>query len=369
MKRQIKLIFLLIFCFYIFIPIFADEKLINVLCYHRFKERKSKAQNKKQKIDSYFVKIEQFEEQMKYLKENGYNVISMKEFIDYMYNKKDIPEKPVLITIDDGYKCIYDYAYPVLKKYNFPATLYLYQAFVPGGKSALSISEIKELAQNGFDVGCHSNTHPVLTKKNNLSDEEYIEFLEKEIIEPKMYLEKILGLSIETFAYPYGSYSKETNFFVKKAGYKLAFSVLPSYNTKEDDRYSLKRTMIYSSTTLDEFKDIFEKKQLKLKKFYPEDGSIINDQRPVLKAQLIEDSILNTETIKFKMGRVVLKDSIYNPETKMLLYSYTENNSSLPKGTHNAKVIAQGKDGKLYEYAWSFIIGRPLKIDLSDNNK
>lgn len=368
MKKLTELFFLLFFSLYFFVPVLAEEKLINVLCYHRFKERKSD-NKKKQVIDSYSIKINQFEEQMKYLKENGYNVISIQEFIDYMYGKGDLPEKPVLITIDDGYKCIYEYAYPVLKKYKYPAVVYLYQVFTPGGKSALSIDEIKELKMNGFDFGCHSNTHPVLTKKNGMNDEEYINFLKKEIIEPKNYLEKKLGFPIETFAYPYGSYSKEVHFFIKKAGYKLAFSVVPSYNTKETDKYSLKRTMIYSSTTIDEFKEILEKKQLKLKEFYPEDGSVIEEQRPVLKAQILEDSYLNTETIKFKMGRVVLKDSIYNPELKMLTYSYTENKSSLPRGTHNAKVIALSKDGKMYEYAWSFIIGKPLKINLSEESQ
>ncbi len=363
MKSKIKFIFFILFYLCFLVSVFAEEKLINVLCYHRFKQRTEK--NKKQ-MDSYFVTPQQFEEQMQYLKENGYNVISMKKFIDYMYGEDDIPEKPVLITIDDGYKSIYDYAYPILKKYKFPATVFLYQVFFPGGKSALNVNETMDLIKNDFSFGCHSNTHPVLTKKNKLSDEEYIEFLKKEIIEPKKYLEKKLGIPIETFAYPYGSYSKEVHFIIKKAGYKLAFSVVPSYNTKDTDKFSLKRTMIYSSTTIDEFKEIFEKKQLKLKEFYPEDGSIIEEQRPVLKAQLLDDSYLNTVTIKFKMGRVILKDSIYNTETKMLSYSYTENKSRLSFGTHNAKVIATGKDGKFYEYAWSFIVGRPLKINLSE---
>ncbi len=360
MKKVIKLF---LFIFFATVSFGADEKLINVLCYHKFKVTKIKEKDK-EILDTYSIKPENFEKQMKYLKDNGYNLIGMKEFIDYMYGKGEIPEKPILITIDDGYKSIYEYAYPVLKKYKIPATIYIYQVFVNAGKNTLSFDEIKELSENGFEFGCHSNTHPVLTNKKNLTDEEYIKFLEKEIIEPKKYLEKKIGVPIETMAYPYGSYSKEVHKIVEKAGYKLAFSVVPSYNTKETHKYSLKRTMIYVSTTIDEFKKILERKQLKLKEFYPGDGDIIEDEQPVLKVKLLEDSNLNIETIKFKIDNIDLKDSIYNPETKMLLYSYKENKKKLKKGMHDIKVIAKGKDGNHYEYAWLFITGRPLKINL-----
>jgi len=358
-----KAIELFLFVFFTTFSFCADKKLINVLCYHNFKVTKIKV-NGKEIPNPYSITPENFEKQMKYLKNNGYNVISMKNFIDYMYDKSEIPEKAVLITIDDGYKNIYEYAYPILKKYKFPATIYIYKTFVNAGKNTLSFNEIKELSENGFEFGCHSNTHPVLTSKKNLTDEEYIKFLENEIIEPKKYLERKLRIPIETMSYPYGSYSKEIHKIVEKAGYKLAFSVVPSYNTKETNKYSLKRTMIYVSTTLDEFKEILETKQLKLKEFYPGDGDIIENEQPELKAKLFEDSNLNTITIKFKVDNVELKDSIYNPETKMLLYSYYENNKKLLKGMHDIKVIAKGKDDNNYEYAWLFIIGKPLKVKI-----
>lgn len=368
--KFVKIIFLIfIFVFELVLISFADDKIVNVLCYHRFKVRKITDKEKKKWGDAYSLKPEQFDEQMNFLKENRYNVITMKDYIDYMYGKKEIPEKTVIITIDDGYRCTYEYAYPILKKYGFKATIYLYQDFLPGGKNALTVQQIKEMRSGGFEFGCHSKSHPVLTKKGKMNDEEYIKFLEKEILGAKKYLEGLLNSPIDTFAYPYGSYSKEVHLIIKKAGYKLAFSVVPSYNTKDTDKFSLKRTMIYNSTTLDKFKAILEKKQLKIKDIYPDDGDVINDNTPELKATLIEDSHLNTTTIKFKMGRVVLKDSIYNPHTKMVSYSYSLNKSKLKNGTHVAKVIAQDNNGNEYESAWLFIVGKPTKMDLLENEK
>jgi len=368
--KIIKIILLVfIFVLELFIASFADDKIVNVLCYHRFKLRKITDKEKKKWGDIYAIKPEQFDKQMNFLKENGYNVITMKDYIDYMYGKKEIPEKTVIITIDDGYSSIYEYAYPILKKYGFKATINLYQDFLPGGKNALTVQQIKEMHENGFEFGCHSKSHPVLTKKEKMTDEEYVRFLEKEIIGSKEYLEKLLNFPIDTFAYPYGSYSKEVHLIIKKAGYKLAFSVVPSYNTKETNKFSLKRTMIYNSTTIDKLKEILEKKQLKVKDIYPDDGDVINDNTPELRATLVEDSNLNTATIKFKMGRVVLKDSIYNPITKMLSYSYSLNKSKLKNGTHIAKVVAQDNNGNEYESAWLFIVGKPTKLDLLENEK
>ena len=153
---------------------------------------------------------------------------------------------------------------------------------------------------------------------------------------------------------------------IKKAGYKAAFSVVASYNTRDTYKYALKRTMIYNSTNIEKLKKILEKKPLWVKDIYPADGDVIEDRTPELKATLVEDSFLNTWTVKFKMGRVVLKDSHYNPTTKELTFYYKKKMSS---GTHNARVVAQGKDGEEHEYAWFFITGTPTKMTLHEGEE
>jgi peptidoglycan/xylan/chitin deacetylase (PgdA/CDA1 family) len=353
-KLSISLIILALFT----VALFAEEKAdqtINVLCYHRFQKTGGKS------ADSYWISPERFESHLLYLKENGYNVVPMKRYVEFIEGKeKDMPEKSVIITIDDGYKSVYEYAYPLLKKYGYSAVVYLYSVFFPGGKSALSVENVKEMMADGFEFGSHTYTHPYLTQRKNYpEDPEYLKMLRHEIIDSKKYLEKKLGAAVDTLAYPYGLYSTVITDIIKEAGYKAAFSVVPSYNTADTDRYMLKRTMLYSSDKAEKLKKILEKKPLKLSEMSPFDGEIISETPMKIKAVLAEDSLLNTATIKFKMGNVELKDSVYDPALRLVTYEYTV--KPLGKGVHVASVVAEGKEGGAYEYSWMFVIGPQVK--------
>ncbi|HPI02893.1 MAG TPA: polysaccharide deacetylase family protein [Candidatus Goldiibacteriota bacterium] len=346
-----------------------EESPVNILCYHRFEQRKITDPKKKVFGDIYYISPDMFEEHLKYLKENKYNVISMSEYVKIVESGKSAPANTVVITVDDGYRSVYEKAYPLLKKYGYTATTYLYNNFLPGGKNALNVAQIKEMAADGFEFGSHSATHPILTlkqktkkgKKYLMDDREYLKFLETEIVGSKEYLEDKTGLVMDTIAYPYGAYSEEVIAFVKKAGYKAGFSVVPSYNTAETDKYALKRTMLYNNSDIEKFKKIFEKRQIKIKSVYPPDSAIIEERIPAIKAELAEDAGLNTATIKFMMGRVVLKDSVYNPDTKMLTYEYS---TKMTLGTHEVRVIAKDDNDRSYEYAWMFIIGKHADPEL-----
>jgi peptidoglycan/xylan/chitin deacetylase (PgdA/CDA1 family) len=338
----------------------ADDPVINVLCYHRFQETGGKSK------DSYWINQERFESHLLYLKENGYNVVPMKRYVDFIEGReKDMPEKSVIITIDDGYQSVYEYAYPLLKKYGYSAVVYLYSVFFPGGKNALSTEDVKIMMADGFEFGSHSYTHPYLTqRKNHPDDQEYLKMLRHEIIDSKKYLEKKTGVKVETLAYPYGLYSGVITEIIKEAGYKAAFSVVPSYNTADTDRYMLKRTMLYSSDKAEKLIKILEKKPLKLSEMSPADGEIIAETPLKVTAMLVEDSLLNTATIKFKMGNVELKDSVYDPAIRTVVYEYTT--KPLGKGVHVASVVADGKNGGRYEYSWMFVIGPVVARELLD---
>jgi peptidoglycan/xylan/chitin deacetylase (PgdA/CDA1 family) len=346
----------------------ADEKFVNVLCYHRFKERKPSEITNKKLGDIYSISPKRFDEQMAFLKDNGYNVISMSNYLLCMEGKAELPDKAVIISTDDGYSSVKDFAYPILKKYKFPSISYVYSVFMPvvdakTGRSkhsnAMTDVDIKAMHDEGLmEFGSHSYTHPVMTKRGDMTDEQYCDFLITEIIKSKRYLERKLGFPIETLAYPYGAYSKEIMMVAEKAGYKAALSVAPSYNTIATNRYALKRTMVYNSTTIDKFKKILDKKPMKIKVVSPGDGDIITDGKTILKAELEEDSGLNTSTIRFVMGRVVLDDSKYDAQTKTLTYVYDK---PLPHGVHDASVTAKDVEGNVREYAWMFEVGKPIK--------
>ncbi len=356
MKQTIKfLLAAMLFIMAVGVIFAADIKTVNVLCYHRFEPKNAR--------DAFAITPETLKKQMQYLKDNGYNVITMKTFLDYIDGKGEIPDRAVLLTIDDGYKNIYTKAFPILQEFGYKPVLYIYQVF--SGKSALSPNEVREMMKAGFDIGCHSNTHTLMPGKKRdefENDSDYIKWLKSEIVEPKSYLEKLYGVKVETYAYPYGAYSMPILDIIKKAGYKAAFSVVASWDAKDTNRFAFKRTMILQGMSMKQFVEILEKKPIIIENTYPEDGAIIEETKPVLKAKIVDDSELNTATIKFKAAGDILEGSVYDSKTKELTYAYDK---PLKKGVYARYMTALGKDGKSkYEYAWLFIVGKPVNPDL-----
>jgi hypothetical protein len=137
---------------------------VPVLSYHQFSATESNKMT---------VTKSAFQEQMKFLKDNGYRVITLDQLFDFLDFKAPLPRKSVVITIDDGWRSAYDIAYPILKAQGFPATLFVYTDLILGGEKTLSWDLVKELAENGIDIQCHTKSHFDLTladKKDSFKD-------------------------------------------------------------------------------------------------------------------------------------------------------------------------------------------------------
>lgn len=218
---------------------------VPILAYHNF----SKTSASKMVITE-----SAFEEQMKFLKENGYNVITLDQLLDFMDFKEQIPEKSVVITIDDGWKSNIDITFPVLRKYGFPATLFVYTDFI-GGKKAMTWEQIKKLEEEGFDIQCHTKIHRNLTKlKKEESFNEYFHSLEREISHPKRVIKRKLGKECTYLAYPYGETDNLVIALLKKYGYRAAFTVNRGGNPLFIDNYRINRSVIYGEYNMAEFK-------------------------------------------------------------------------------------------------------------------
>lgn len=183
------------------IPVFARSGVI-ILMYH------SVGNNS----EFFTVGPEDFERQMRYLKEQKFNIISLRKLIASLKNKNTLLPKTVILTFDDGYQDNYENAFPILKKYNFPATIFLTTGRI-GDKNyvnkrgvklpMLDWNQIKEMHDAGFiDFEPHSVEHPHLTKID-------IRDAEREILNSKRALEEALRKTCPFFAYPYGDYSEE----------------------------------------------------------------------------------------------------------------------------------------------------------------
>ena len=194
-----------------------------------------------------------FAEQMRYLKREGYRVVSLAEFVEWLQLKRQLPRKSVVLTFDDGYQSFRDHAYPVLKKLGFPATLFVYTDYVGVGRSALTWEELKTLAAEGIDVQAHSKTHGDLRRAQGETDAQYTRRMIAELAEPPRLFQRQLGRGVQFLAYPYGRVDDELLARVREQGYAAAFTVRRESNASFVPPLTINRSQIYSEMTLEQF--------------------------------------------------------------------------------------------------------------------
>lgn len=191
-------------------------------------------------LDELFVSPAEFDKQMLYLKQNGYNVITFSQLADV-----DNIVNPVIITFDDGYEDNYTYAYPILKKYNFKATVFLCTDVIDK-PLFLKKNQIEEM-KNLIDFQSHTVTH---RKLSELKKEE-IEF---ELTESKKQLEALTGNAVSVLAYPIGDYNSEVIEITRKY-YKYAVLSGGGIYRKGDNSYEIKRVYIPRDLDVKGFED------------------------------------------------------------------------------------------------------------------
>lgn len=213
-----------------------NDKGIPVIMYHSIKYEKDNPVR---------VSKENFQAQMKYLKDNNYSTLSLDELYEFIENNVPVSEKSVVLTFDDGYKDNYETAYPILKEYGFKATIFVISDYI-GKDEYLNISQIKELDENGIQIESHTIKHETL---NTLSYYDQLNTLKQS----KESLQKLLNREIKYIAYPYGKYNETTIKAAKAAGYSLALTTDGRWSDKSDGIYTLDRVFISGLHDLDTF--------------------------------------------------------------------------------------------------------------------
>ncbi len=233
---------------------FRKERVI-ILLYHRLRPEEKAKELDKEKI--FVVYPSKFEEQIKYLSENGYKSISLDEYTNSVRNKKPFPPKSIIITFDDGYLSNYLYAYPILKKYGFTAVIFVTldpcsEVFDPYREfdAPLTLSQMKEMSDSGvISIQSHGVTHRPL---EGLSNEE----IEKELLESKIELEKITKKPVNFLALAGAIYDKRPRVIAKQLGYDGVFTGYKGTNSLTTDPYCLRRMVVERDFTLRDFKSI-----------------------------------------------------------------------------------------------------------------
>ncbi len=181
----------------------------------------------------YDVAPEQFAKQMQYLRDNGWSIIALDYLADALEQNISLPPKSIVITLDDGWENQYKWAYPILKKYGYTATFFVFTRAIDSS-GFMTWDEVKTLDENGMTIGGHTRTHPYLA---DITDPVA---LRSEIIGGKGIIENRIGRPIYTFAYPYGHYNDQIIDIVKEAGYKTARSTYYGTHNAAEELYKLK---------------------------------------------------------------------------------------------------------------------------------
>ncbi|MBJ6363994.1 polysaccharide deacetylase family protein [Paenibacillus sp. GCM10012307] len=202
------------------------------------------------------LSVKDFEEQMELLKTNGFHVISMKEYSDFMLQQKAVPDNAVLITFDDGYESFYTLAYPILKKYGYPATNFVIVSFVDHriGVPKMTWDQMREMKKEGMTFYNHTyNSHlyinvdkkgrtkPALTQPMYLDNEdrketqeEYKKRITDDLVKAEERLKEELGNTDSIIAFPYGAFNQDVLELLKSLNIHISFTVRKGINSSKD---------------------------------------------------------------------------------------------------------------------------------------
>jgi peptidoglycan/xylan/chitin deacetylase (PgdA/CDA1 family) len=182
---------------------------------------------------------------MRYLKDNRYHVLSADELLAFVQHRRPLPPRSVLITIDDGYRSVYEIAYPILREFDFSAVLFIYTELIDVSPIALTWNQLAEMRRNGFAVGSHTIRHSDRTlPREGESGAEFAARVDNELVGSKQVLDRRLGQDTWLLAYPYGNYDPKVVASSQRAGYKLAMSVKRGGNPFFANPFTLKRDQI-----------------------------------------------------------------------------------------------------------------------------
>ncbi len=256
-----KIIFVLILCLSSFLPTELDARdnkdvrpqvRVPILLYHRFGPTVA---------DSMTVTTPVFEAHLKYLKDNGYTVIPLRHLINFYLGKgSPPPPKSVVIAADDGHKSVYSVMLPLIKKYRFPVTLFIYPSAISNASYAMTWRQLGEIRKTGLcDIQSHTYWHPNFKKdKKKLSPSEYEKFADMQLKKSKEKLEKKLGIKVDMLAWPFGIYDEWLEKRASGAGYIAAFTIERRHTSPSDNIMALPRYIMINADKANVFGRILE---------------------------------------------------------------------------------------------------------------
>ena len=348
-------------------PTVDQNAQVVVYGYHRFVDKVRRPDTE--------ITPQMFEEQMKELKDKNIPVIGMQDFLAWKRGEKNIPPKSVMITLDDGWITQYTVAWPILKKYEFPFTMFVYtEGLRPGGHFAgggmMTWDQLAEMRDAGVDIQAHSKTHQDLRRaydaiaKKKLNPEEYAEWLREETAGIKKVLEDRLGIRVNAFAVPYGKHDENVRKAVMDAGYEAMFTVYGQPLTFGSPMDSLGRYLIEANKPK-VFTDALNfggaasgsgpaVSQVTVATLSPQpaEGETVKSATPMIRANLATMGDFDPATLQMRISGLGLVQHNYDPNTKTISYQLTQKLRD-----KSCTVIIEARAGtQKLQATWSFNI-------------
>jgi len=300
-----------------------DAVRVSILGYHDFSETDEETEMK--------IQTSKFRRQMEALQALGLKVVSMEDFQAWKRGEKSIPDKSVVITIDDGWKSVYDDAFPILREMGYPFTIFLYKNYVDGGGKALTIPMIEEMMKHGATVGSHAVSHPypaTVKKYRREGPDAFDKFLRDEMGESKRFLESKFGKAVTTYAYPGGFQTTEMFQLGEEFGYQQMFTVLPGKVHRDTLDHSIPRYVIlgthdhifelataFNDTSVGASNNDSGIAQRTPYPVQPEAGAIIDQRLPLISADLSDAGPIDPESVSMKIGGFGQVPATFDAET------------------------------------------------------
>src|SRR5438046_611644 len=297
-----------------------------------------------------------FEAQMKELKDRGITVISLQDLLAWKRGEKNIPPRCAVITFDDGWKSQYEVAWPIMKKFGYTFTMFIYTEGVAGGSlgggQAITWEMLADMRDNGIDIEAHTATHQDLREghtimvmepgakrtKKKLTGGEHEQWIQNEVVGCKQLLEQRLGIKINCFAVPFGTYNEHVKEIARNAGYEAMFTVYGqpiTYTSPMDalGRYAIEANkpkvfedavkMIATTSGGPGAPAIAEVGAANLST-EPADGTTVRTALPLIKANLSAVGQIDPASVQLRVSGLGLVPASFDLKTGGVSYQVTQ---------------------------------------------
>ena len=353
-------------------PVVDQTAQVIIFCYHRLVD--------KVRYPGTEITPAAFEAEMKGLKDKGITVISMQDLLAWKRGEKNIPPRCAVVTFDDGWKSQYEVGWPIMKKYGYPFTLFIYTEGVRGGAlgggEAITWEQLADLRDNGVDIQAHSATHQDLREGHNvtviepggkrirkkLTGADYEKWVQNEVVGCKELLEQRLGIKVNCFAVPFGNYNDHVKELARNAGYEAMFTVYgqPITFTSPMDsigRYAIEAnkpkvfadavSMIGTSSGGGAAVAEVGSKDLMTQ---PADGETVRTALPLIKANLSGIGQIEPGSVQMRVSGLGVVPANFDPKIGVVSYQVPQ---KLRDKTCTVIVSAKSA-GKKVETHWTF---------------